>query len=88
MMAHSGDAPRIKPAPDLYLEAARRLGVDPAACLVIEDSLNGVKAAKAAGATVWAVPNRCTACLDLSLADAVLPDLADVRAALQLDRGL
>jgi len=83
-----GDAPRIKPAPDLYLEAARRLGVDPAACLVIEDSLNGVKAAKAAGATVWAVPNRCTACLDFSLADAVLPDLAAVRAALQLDRGL
>ena len=83
-----GDAPRIKPAPDLYLEAARRLGVNPSACLVIEDSLNGVKAAKAAGATVWAVPNRCTACLDFSLADAVLPELAAVRAALQLDRGL
>jgi HAD superfamily hydrolase (TIGR01509 family) len=83
-----GDAPRIKPAPDLYLEAARRLGVDPADCLVIEDSLNGVKAAKAAGATAWAVPNRATACLDFSLADAVFPDLAAVQKGLQLDRGL
>jgi HAD superfamily hydrolase (TIGR01509 family) len=75
-----GDAPRIKPAPDLYLEAAKRFGLDPAECLVIEDSLNGVKAAIAAGMPVWAVPNRVTACLDFSLADAVLSDLSEVRA--------
>lgn len=75
-----GDAPRIKPAPDLYLEAAKRLGLDPAGCLVIEDSLNGVKAAIAAGMPVWAVPNRVTACLDFSLADAVLADLSEVRS--------
>jgi HAD superfamily hydrolase (TIGR01509 family) len=79
-----GDAPRIKPAPDLYLEAARRLRVNPAASLVIEDSLNGVKAAKAAGSPVWAVPNRCTACLDFSLADAILPDLNAALKALGL----
>ena len=47
-----------KPAPDVYLEAARRLGCDPASCLVVEDSLNGVWAAKAAGMTVVLVPNR------------------------------
>lgn len=73
-----GDAPRIKPAPDLYLEAAKRFGLDPAECLVIEDSLNGVKAAIAAGMPVWAVPNRVTACLDFSLADAIFPSLTEV----------
>lgn len=40
---------RKKPFPDIYLEAARRLGVDPSACLVVEDAINGVQAAKAAG---------------------------------------
>ncbi len=42
-----------KPAPDLFLHAAGQLGVAPAACLVIEDSVNGVRAALAAGMTVW-----------------------------------
>ncbi len=77
-----GDAPRIKPAPDLYLAAAQRLGLPPAECLVIEDSGNGVKAAKAAGMPVWAVPNRVTAGLDFSLADRIFPSLADIAAAL------
>jgi HAD superfamily hydrolase (TIGR01509 family) len=78
-----GDASRIKPAPDLYLEAARRLGRAPADCLVIEDSLNGVKAANAAGSPVWAVPNRCTACLDFSLADRICSSLDEVAAQLR-----
>ncbi len=78
-----GDAERIKPAPDLFLEAARRLALDPAACLVIEDSLNGVKAAKAAGMPVWVVPNRVTAALDFSLADRVFPSLAELAMALR-----
>lgn len=77
-----GDAPRIKPAPDLYLEAARRLQLDPSACLVIEDSLNGVKSALAAGMRVWAIPNRVTSCLDFSPAERVLASLDDVAAAL------
>lgn len=47
-----------KPAPDVYLLAAERLGVDPAACLVVEDSLNGVLAGRAAGMVVALVPNR------------------------------
>lgn len=42
-----------KPAPDLFLLCAHRLGADPARCLVIEDSLTGVRAARAAGMPVW-----------------------------------
>lgn len=71
-----GDAPRIKPAPDLYLEAARRLALPAARCLVIEDSLNGMLAAEAAGMPVWIVPNRVTAGLDFSTAQKVFRSLA------------
>ncbi|MFM2105094.1 MAG: hypothetical protein RL338_126 [Chloroflexota bacterium] len=46
-----------KPRPDVYLEAARRLGADPERCLVVEDSLNGVLAGRAAGMAVVLVPN-------------------------------
>ncbi len=49
-------AKNAKPAPDLYLHAAQQLGVDPRDCLIIEDSLTGVTAAVAAGATCYAVP--------------------------------
>jgi HAD superfamily hydrolase (TIGR01509 family) len=45
--------PRGKPAPDLFLYAAERMQVDPHCALVIEDSVSGVKAGKAAGMTVW-----------------------------------
>jgi beta-phosphoglucomutase-like phosphatase (HAD superfamily) len=44
---------RAKPAPDLFLHAAQALGVDPGACLVLEDSVNGVIAARAAEMRVW-----------------------------------
>ncbi len=44
---------RAKPAPDLFLFTAARLNVDPAACVVIEDSVNGVRAGVEAGMTVW-----------------------------------
>jgi HAD superfamily hydrolase (TIGR01509 family) len=47
------DVERGKPAPDLFLLAAERLGVPGARCVVIEDSVNGVKAGVAAGMTVW-----------------------------------
>jgi len=56
----TGDDPAVgngKPAPDMYLEAARRLGVDPTECLVFEDALSGVKSGKAAGCQVVAVPD-------------------------------
>ena len=59
-----GDAPRIKPAPDLYLEGVKRMGLPAAKCLVIEDSLSGMQAAHEAGCPVAAIPNRITSCID------------------------
>jgi HAD superfamily hydrolase (TIGR01509 family) len=53
----SQEVARGKPAPDVYLEAARRLGVDPARCVAVEDSHNGIRSAHAAGMRVVAVPN-------------------------------
>jgi HAD superfamily hydrolase (TIGR01509 family) len=57
VVVSSDEVAHGKPAPDVYLEAARRLGLDPTTCLVVEDSRNGVLAAKAAGMTVVLVPN-------------------------------
>jgi HAD superfamily hydrolase (TIGR01509 family) len=51
------DVERTKPFPDPYLQAASRLGVDPAECVVFEDSLTGIESAKAAGCFVVAVPH-------------------------------
>ncbi|MFM8594696.1 MAG: HAD family hydrolase [Chloroflexota bacterium] len=53
----SEEVPRGKPSPDVYEEAARRLGVDPTRCAGVEDSSNGLRAAAAAGMTVIAIPN-------------------------------
>ncbi len=53
----SEEVARGKPAPDVYLEAARRLAVEPARCAAVEDSQNGIGSAKAAGMRVVAVPN-------------------------------
>jgi HAD superfamily hydrolase (TIGR01509 family) len=53
----SEEVERGKPAPDVYLEAARRLKVDPPACVAIEDSANGIRSAHAAKMAVIAVPN-------------------------------
>ncbi len=74
----SGEEPEVrhsKPAPDVYLTAAARLGVPPAACLAIEDSGPGVIAAKRAGMLCIAVPNRWTADQDFREADVVLESL-------------
>jgi HAD superfamily hydrolase (TIGR01509 family) len=54
----SEEVPRGKPAPDVYLEAARRLGVAPARCAAIEDSGSGIRSAKTAGMIVIAIPNQ------------------------------
>ena len=66
-----------KPAPDVYLEAARRLGVDASACAAIEDSHNGIRSAKSAGMRVIAIPNTHYPPGEesLALADLVLPSL-------------
>ncbi len=73
------DVARGKPAPDVYLLAAQRLGLLPAQCLVLEDAPNGVAAAKAAGMMCIAVPNEFTRALDLAAADGVMPSLLAVR---------
>ena len=69
-----------KPAPDVYLAAASQLGIEPAACLVVEDSYNGVRAGKTAGMTVVLVPNASVppAPGTAELADIVLERLADL----------
>ena len=65
-----------KPAPDIFLEAARRLGVDPNDCLVFEDSTSGCRSAKAAGCFVIAVPDpRMDKSVFDGIADRVLEDL-------------
>ncbi len=69
------DAPRAKPAPDLYLEAVRRLGGTPRTAVAFEDSHNGALAARRAGLWCVAVPTPMTAGQDLSHADAVVPTL-------------
>ncbi len=71
------DVVRGKPAPDVYLKAAERLGVAPSSMLVFEDSEAGTRAAAAAGATVVSVPHRHTARHDFSAAAHVATSLGD-----------
>jgi HAD superfamily hydrolase (TIGR01509 family) len=76
----SEEVARGKPAPDVYLEAARRLGVPPEKCAAVEDSENGILAAKAAGMRVLAIPNPDYPPHDdaLAAADDVLRALAEL----------
>ena len=68
-----------KPAPDVFLKAASALGAEPKRCLVLEDSLNGIKAGRAAGMTVMMVPDVFPYTDDLApYVDHVAPDLAAV----------
>jgi len=71
---------RGKPAPDVYLEAVRRLGVESANATAVEDSHNGIRSAKTAGLRVVAIPNRHFPPDDesLALADAVIPSIDDL----------
>jgi mannitol-1-/sugar-/sorbitol-6-/2-deoxyglucose-6-phosphatase len=73
------DEPHGKPAPDVYLAAARRLGLSPARCLALEDSPAGVLAAKAAGMTCVAVPDPLLAGDPrYRRADLILPSLTEL----------
>lgn len=80
------DVARVKPAPDLFLLAAERLGVPAAACLVFEDSPNGIRAARAAGMRCVAVPNAVTRSLALPETDLRLESLALLRLDQILER--
>lgn len=73
------DTERGKPHPDPFLEASRRLGVDPTQCLVVEDAPGGLVAARAAGCATLALMT--TTPRDELVADAVVGTLADVRFA-------
>jgi HAD superfamily hydrolase (TIGR01509 family) len=76
----SEEVPRGKPAPDVYLEAARRLGVAADDCAAVEDSHNGIRSAKAAGMRVIAIPNKHFPPDEeaLALADVVLDDISQL----------
>ena len=77
---------RVKPAPDLFLLAARKLGVAPESCLVFEDSPNGVRAARDAGMPCVAVPNPVTRRLPMPEVELRLETLEGVGLAEILDR--
>lgn len=81
-IAHVDMVPRRKPAPDLYEHLMRMLRVSPEDSVAIEDSANGVAAARAAGVFVVATPTQWTRGQDFSAADLVLPDLGDPVAPL------
>lgn len=72
------DAERTKPAPDLYLEALKRLGLPGRDCLVFEDSPNGIRAAQEAGIRVVGVPNQITRQAGQLKAEVVLSSLAEL----------
>jgi HAD superfamily hydrolase (TIGR01509 family) len=80
----SEEVPHGKPAPDVYLEAARGLDVAPEQCVAVEDSTNGIRSARTAGMRVIAVPrpNFPPSAEVLGLADAVLDSLGELEAAL------
>ena len=78
-IASGAEVENGKPAPDVFLLAAKRLGVDAKDCLILEDSKAGVKAGKASGATVFMVPDMFTVdkeCEDT--ADRILKNLGEV----------
>jgi len=72
------DVANAKPEPDLYLSVLDCLGVDASEAIAIEDSPNGIGAAKRAGMRCVAIPNSITASLDLSEADVTLTSLAEL----------
>jgi HAD superfamily hydrolase (TIGR01509 family) len=80
----SEEVARGKPAPDVYLEAARRLGVAPGDCAAVEDSTNGLRSAAAAGMRVIAFPNQAFPPAEdaLRLATSVIASLDELRPSL------
>ncbi len=69
---------KTKPAPDIYLKAAEKLGVPPGECLVVEDAMHGVISAKAAGMRCLGYRTDVNATQDLSATDREITDLAEI----------
>ena len=80
-----GDYARAKPEPDPYLMALERLSLPAEACLVIEDSERGLRAAKAAGLACWVIPTALTRAGDFRAADQVLESVGDAAARLLVE---
>lgn len=76
-----------KPAPDIFLETARKLGVNPSEAVVIEDSLNGIKAGKAAGMLVIAHKAHHNQDIDFSMVDYIVLDLREIPGILEKING-
>jgi HAD superfamily hydrolase (TIGR01509 family) len=79
----SEEVPHGKPSPDVYLEVARRISLEPSSCAAVEDSASGLRAAAAAGMSVIAIPNRVfpPEAEALARADVVLPSIDALDAA-------
>lgn len=82
VIVSGSDVARLKPEPDIFLDCARALRVQPSNCLVLEDSLAGVEAGKRAGMTVFGVPELPRPEID-ALADQVFADLGEVQSFLR-----
>jgi HAD superfamily hydrolase (TIGR01509 family) len=82
-----GELPESKPDPAIYLISAERLGIDPADCLVIEDTANGILAAKRAGMYCVAYRNPNSGKQDLSKADEIVDSLLEVKKAFLFGEG-
>ena len=78
------DITRSKPAPDCYLNAAHRMGADPTECVVFEDSINGLKSGRAAGAYVVGLSTSCAERDIVPLAEMVVPSFVDATTCLAL----
>lgn len=74
----ANDVTNVKPAPDAYLAAAKKLNVKSENCVVVEDTPSGVAAGIAAGMKVIAVPNAYTKTMDFSQADLCIPSLQNI----------
>jgi mannitol-1-/sugar-/sorbitol-6-phosphatase len=83
VLVTADDVVHGKPHPEPFLEAARRLGVDPRRCLVVEDAPRGLEAARAAGCFTLAVLT--TTPREALDADAIVNDLSDVRFQVDQD---
>lgn len=75
------DLKESKPNPEIYIKAMEKLGVSPEASLIIEDSENGIRAGKAAGASVWAIQDELYG-MNQTAADAFVKNLTEVKAKL------
>jgi beta-phosphoglucomutase-like phosphatase (HAD superfamily) len=78
IMVFGNEIKKLKPEPDIYTEAAKRVKINPEKCIVLEDSQSGVISAKKAGMFVIAVPNIHTLDQNFDMADMVVSSLFDV----------